>query len=114
MHFAELKDAWGDNHISQHFYPDKNIIENFSPLKPQDIPDNNNNNNNNNTLTDHQCNILIDKILNCPNCRKKITKLLIPRIIPKINDIIDLYREHIILAFITIFILLTIKLLVNI
>jgi len=113
MHYCELKDAWGENTISQHYYSEnaKKVLENFSPLKPNNKTSKDIIKSDTDTETD--CNKLIAHVMSCSKCKRKLTKLLIPSMISKLGETIDIYREPIVLILMTLFIILLINMLNN-
>jgi len=111
MHYCELKDAWGENTISQHYYSEnaKKVLENFSPLKP----DQKTSNQNIEIKETPNCDNIISHVMYCSKCRRKLTKLLIPSMISKLGETIDIYREPIVLILMTLFIIMLINMLNN-
>lgn len=110
MHYCNLKDAWGENTISQHYYSEnvKKVLENFQPLKPKtEISKENNKMSNYND--DCNCDELIKKVLKCSECKRKLTKILVPSILLNLNEAIEIYREPIVLILMTMFIILLIN-----
>lgn len=114
MHYCELKDAWGENTISQHYYQEnaKKVLENFSPLKP-DSSNEKTSKKNNNKEEHPKCDEIITHVMSCPKCRVKLTRLLIPSMISKLGETIDIYREPIVLVLMTLFIIILINMLNN-
>jgi len=117
MHYCELKDAWGENTLSQHYYSEnaKKVMETFQPLKPT-LENSKENSNSNNSINSEQnntcgkdCQTLIAHVLKCPQCKHKLTKLLVPSVLTKFNEMVEIYREPIVLILMTVFIVLLIK-----
>ncbi|ADO67200.1 hypothetical protein crov167 [Cafeteria roenbergensis virus] len=117
MQFCSIHEAWGnDAYISENFslQNQKNInkkfkektIEKFKPL-----------------ITDldliskkkslNTCDNIIEHILNCPYCSKKIKNKLYSNFYNIIRNSIEEYKEPIILILITIFIILLINLIIK-
>ena len=111
MHYCNLKDAWGENTISQNYYTEnaKKVMENFQPLKPKTNIENSKEKIKILDLDICNCQELISRVLKCPECRRKLTKLLVPSILTTLNDAIEIYREPIVLILMTVFIILLIN-----
>jgi uncharacterized membrane protein len=117
MHYCELKDAWGENTLSQHYYSEnaKKVLENFQPLKPnsENSKENSTKNNSqeitNSNICGKDCQTLISHVLKCPQCKHQLTKLLVPSVLTKFHEIVEIYREPIVLILMTVFIVLLIN-----
>ena len=68
MNFCNLDEAWGGNFTSQDFHNsayDKKIKEHFKPLDK---------NNNSKSHFNSNCDNILNHVLSCPKCMKKIKK----------------------------------------
>jgi len=119
MQFCSIQEAWGnDTFISDNYYQQNqkklaknfkgNNIEHFKPLV-QDID-----------LVSNKkkplkkCDEMIQHILNCPYCSKKLKNKLYGDFYNMIRNSIEEYKEPIVLVLIAIFIILLINLILKI
>lgn len=105
MLYASIDEVWGrtyqENNINN--YKKKNIIEEFT----ESIKEEKN-------LSEIDCKKILKHIKKCPKCYKKLSNKFRPKILHLLHDIVDEYREVIVLILIGIFIMLFFNLLNNI
>ncbi len=113
MIYCSLDEAWGkknNNYENENFrnikkknIKKKKIIENFTEsIKERK------------SLSDIDCKKIMKHIMKCPKCYKKLREKFRPKILCLLKDIVEEYKEMIVLILIGIFIILFFNLISNI
>lgn len=106
MLYCSIDEAWGMNNISKHVHKKKykkKIIENFTE-SVKEVKE----------LSDIDCKKIMKHIMKCPKCYKKLSKKFRPKLLFLLHNIIDEYREMIILILMGIFLMIFFNLINNI
>lgn len=121
MQFCSLKEAWGnESYISENYYQQnhKKLQESFKPVdfKNNTLEKNNKKilNNSGQINKNLKCDMIIAHVLSCPKCSKQIKYKIFGNLYGLIRKSIEEYREPILLVLITIFIILSINLILKI
>ena len=105
MLYCSIDEAWGSNNISPLIKKKKykkKIIENFTETVKET-----------NELSDINCKKIINHVMKCKKCYKKLQHKFRPKILGLLHDIIDEYREMIVLVLIGLFLMLFFNLINN-
>ena len=115
MQYCNISEAWGnDNYISEQYSQtvQKNLKEHFSPIV-QDLNLNRKNSKVEKNLPNMTCNQIISHVMKCPKCSREIRAKMFGNFYNNIRTTVENYREPITLVLITLFIILTINLIIK-
>lgn len=114
MQFCDINEAWGnENFITEHYTNiQNNLKEHFSPVSQNLdlVSKTSKNENKNKTMT---CKEIISHVMSCPQCSKQLKIKMFGIFYNNIRNTIENYREPITLVLITLFIILTINLIIK-
>ena len=110
MHYSSIEEVWGTNNFIEKM--DETKTEQVQQIIPQEIkqptqttqqikPVNDINFDlSETTIDEEECKILIQKIMKSKKCKKYLRNKFRPKILEKLEDIIDEYRDLIVLILI--------------
>lgn len=111
MHYSSIEEVWGTSNFIEKM--DEVKLEPVQPIIPQEIkqptqptqqiikPVNDINFDlSETTIDEEECKILIQKIMKSKKCKKYLRNKFRPKILEKLEDIIDEYRDLIVLILI--------------
>lgn len=104
MHYSNIEDVWGSNNKNEHMQDLKTIEPTIQqstiqqptiqqqPTMDLELTET--------TIDENECKILINKIMKSKKCKRYLRNKFRPKILEKLEDIIDEYREVIVLILI--------------
>jgi len=97
MLYCSIDEAWGINNISKYKHIKKykkKVIENFTESVKEKKE-----------ISDYDCKKIMKHITKCPKCYRKLSNKFKPKLLYLLHDILDEYREMIVLILMGIFLM---------